>query len=188
MSLADADNNGQTDTKTGGFTNEYSAGSLAVKKEVTGNLGDTTKEFEVTVTFTKPTGKTISSTIRYTDGTAKTIAPSDWTNGTAEVVIYLKHDETVTFTNIPYGVTYTVEEGDYTAEADGGYDAATYVFSDETNKKIDTASDTVTITNNKSVGVDTGITLDSLPFVLILAVCAGAVVLFVVKRRRSVDF
>ena len=188
LSLADTDNNGQTDTKTGGFTNEYSAGSLAVKKEVTGNLGDTTKEFEVTVTFTKPTGKTISSTIRYTDGTAKTIAPADWKDGTAEVVIYLKHDETVTFTNIPYGVTYTVEEGDYTAEADGGYDAATYVFSDETNKKIDTASDTVTITNNKSVGVDTGITLDSLPFVLILAVCAGAVVLFVVKRRRSVDF
>ena len=47
---------------------------------------------------------------------------------------------------------------------------------------------TATITNNKSVDVDTGITLDSLPFVLILAVCAGAVVLFVIKRRNSVEF
>ena len=51
-----------------------------------------------------------------------------------------------------------------------------------------TPDDTVVFTNNKKVDVDTGITLDSLPFVLILAVCAGAVVLFVIKRRNSVEF
>ena len=50
------------------------------------------------------------------------------------------------------------------------------------------ASSTLTITNNKGGTPDTGITLDSLPFVLILAVCAGAVVLFVIKRRNSVEF
>lgn len=191
LSLTDNDNDGQTDVKTGGFTNEYSAGSLAVKKIVTGNLGDISKEFDVKVTFTKPEGKTVSSTISYVeDATTKTIAPADWkSDGTAEVTIALRNDETVTFTNIPYGVIYTVvEDAKYTQEANGGYDAATYAFSDETNKKIDSASDTVTITNNKSVEVDTGITLDSLPFVLILAVCAGAVVLFVIKRRNSVEF
>lgn len=191
LNLADANEDGITDCKTGGFTNEYSAGSLAVTKKVTGNLGDTTKAFDVKVTFSKPANTTVSSTISYVEGTTtKTIAPSNWkADGTAEVTISLKHDETVTFTNIPYGVTYTVvEDTKYIQEANGGYDAATYVFSDETNKKIDSASDTVTITNNKEVKVDTGITLDSLPFILILAVCAGAVVLFVIKRRRSVDF
>lgn len=191
LNLADKDQDGITDTKTGGFTNEYSAGSLAVTKNVTGNLGDIDKEFDVKVTFTKPTNKTVSSTISYLEGDEnKTIAPNAWkADGTTEVTISLHHGETVTFTNIPYGVTYTVvEDTKYTQEANGGYDAATYAFSDETNKKIDSASDTVTITNNKSVEVDTGITLDSLPFVLILAVCAGAVVLFVIKRRNSVEF
>ena len=53
---------------------------------------------------------------------------------------------------------------------------------------IDDALDKVAITNNKGGTPDTGITLDSLPFVLILAVCAGAVVLFVIKRRNSVEF
>lgn len=171
--------------KSNAFSNVYSAGTLAVKKLVTGNLGDQTKPFNVTVEFTAPSGKTVNEAITYIDdGVEKTIAKSDWKNGKASAEITLKHDETVTFTNIPYDVTYTVTESDYTSD---GYDTASYAFGDEA-KKIDSASDTVTITNNKSVTVDTGITLDSLPFILILAVCAGAAVLFVIKRRNSVEF
>lgn len=171
--------------KSGTFNNAYSAGSLLVKKTVTGNLGDQTKPFNVTVKFTAPEGKTVGESISYTDdGVGKTIATTDWENGVASADITLKHDETVTFTNIPYGVTYTVEEDDYTSD---GYKAAAYAY-DDSNKKIDSVSENVTITNEKSVTVDTGITLDSLPFVLILAVCAGAVVLFVIKRRNSAEF
>ncbi|MDD5864637.1 MAG: FctA domain-containing protein [Firmicutes bacterium] len=185
LNLADENQDGITDNKTGGFTNCYSAGSLSVKKEVTGNLGDQTKEFNVTVEFTAPEGKTVRSTISYQDGTeSKTIAPSAWVDGKASAEITLKHDETVTFTNIPYGVTYTVTEADYTTQEKGGYDAATYNYSD-TDKVINSDCDQVTVTNHKSVGVDTGVTLDSLPFILILAVCAGAAVLMVVKRRKT---
>lgn len=169
--------------KSGAFNNEYSAGSLSVTKNVTGIMGDRDKEFTVKVTFAAPAGDTVREAITYVDGTeTKTIA-AGWT-GSQEATITLKHGETVTFTNIPYGVTYTVEENNYTAD---GYDAASYDF-DDNNKKIDSASENVTITNNKGGTPDTGITLDTLPFVLILAVCAGAVVLFVIKRRRSVDF
>ncbi len=175
----------QTPAKSNTFSNVYSAGSLSVKKTVTGNLGDQTKPFTVTVEFTAPGGKTVGEAISYTDdAVGKTIATTDWKNGVASVDITLKHDETVTFTNIPYDVTYTVTEVDYTSD---GYKAAAYAY-DDSNKKIDSVSENVTITNEKSVTVDTGITLDSLPFVLILAVCAGAVVLFVIKRRNSVEF
>lgn len=176
-----------TGTKTAIFTNTYSAGSLSVTKNVTGIMGDREKEFTVKVTFNAPAGDTVREAITYRDGTVDNTIAANWT-GSKDVEITLKHGETVTFTNIPYGVTYDVVENNYTAEADGGYDAATYAFSDDTNKKIDSASDTVTITNNKGGTPDTGITLDSLPFVLILAVCAGAVVLFVIKRRNSVEF
>ena len=165
-----------------GFVNTYSAGSLAVTKNVTGNLGDRTKEFAVTVTFTAPGENVVNSTISYIeDGATKTITPS-WSGGTAFVRIALHHEETITFTNIPYGVTYTVEEDDYTSEAMGKYDEADYTFSD-TNKEIDSSSDTVTITNNKGTNVDTGVVLDSLPYILLIAVAVVGVVAFTAKKR-----
>lgn len=166
----------------------YSAGSLEVKKLVTGNLGDRDKEFNVTVTFTAPADKEVKSVISYTDGTAQTIATSAWKekdgSKQAEVTIALKHDETVTFTNIPYDVTYEVVEADYTSEANGKYDAAKYDFTD-TAKKIDSATDTVTITNNKGTGVDTGVVLDSLPYILLIAVAMVGVVAFTAKKRTT---
>ena len=176
--------------KSGSFDNTYSAGSLSVSKTVTGAFGDLNKYFDVKVTFTAPEGDTVKSDITYMVGTeTKTIEAGEtgW-SGSKEVTISLKSGDTITFDNIPYGVTYTVVENDYTSAENGGYDVPVYTYSDDANKKIDSDEDTVSITNNKGGDVDTGITLDSVPFILILAVCAGAVVLFVVKRRRSVDF
>lgn len=176
--------NGSNEKATA-VTNTYSAGTLAVDKKVTGNMGDRSKEFNVTVTFTAPEGKTVRSTIGYTDnGEGKTIAPEAWSGNTASASITLKHDETVTFENIPYGVTYTVVEDNY---QDEGYTTTTN-YSDDTNKKIDGASDTVTITNNKGAIVDTGITLDSLPYVLLLAVSLVGMAAFVMKKRAEREF
>ncbi len=173
--------------KSDEFTNTYSAGSLSVKKIVTGNLGDQTKDFKVTVTFTAPKNGDkfldVNEAITYVeDGETKTIA-AKWSDGTAKAEITLKHDETVTFTNIPYGVTYTVEEEDYTGD---GY-TATYDFSD-TAKNIDTAKDTVEITNDKNNTVDTGISVDSIPYIAMLGVVAiGGTGFLVSKKRRSED-
>lgn len=179
---------GEGKGKSGEFNNEYSAGSLSVKKTVTGIMGDQQKEFTVKVTFTAPEGDTVREAITYVDGTeTKTIAAGEGWTGSKEVEITLKHDETVTFTNIPYGVTYTVVENDYTAEADGGYDAASYNF-DDNNKKIDTASENVTITNNKDGEIDTGITMDSMPYILLLAVTCMGLFVFVSKKRMMREF
>lgn len=179
--------NTTSEGKSDEIENTYSAGALEVTKNVTGYLGDRDKDFNVTVTFTAPENKTVKSDITYTsnkkEGTTTISAGDGWT--TKEVNITLKHDETITFTNIPYGVTYTVVEADYTGE---GYDAATYEFGD-TNKKIDTASDAVTITNNKGGSAATGILLDNGLYVLILAgVAAAAGVFFVRRRRQREDF
>lgn len=169
--------------KSGEFNNVYSAGSLSVKKTVTGIMGDQKKEFTVKVTFTAPEGDTVREAITYVDGTeSKTIAAGNGWTGSKEVEITLKHGETVTFTNIPYGVTYTVVEDDYTAQNAGGYDAAVYNF-DDSNKKIDTASENVTITNNKGGVVDTGINMDSMPYILMLAVVFMGLFVFFSKKR-----
>ena len=175
---------GEDEAKSGEFNNEYSAGSLSVKKTVTGIMGDKEKEFTVRVTFNAPEGDSVREAITYTDGKeTKTIAAGEGWTGSKEVEITLKHDETVTFTNIPYGVTYTVVENNYTAEDDGGYDAASYNFEDN-NKKIDSASENVTITNNKDGEIDTGINMDSMPYILMLAVVFMGLFVFFSKKRK----
>lgn len=175
---------GENEAKSDQFSNEYSAGSLTVAKKVTGNMGDQSKDFTVTVEFTAPEGTTVKEAISYTDGTEhKTVAVSDWKNGKATAEITLRHDESVNFTNIPYGVTYTVTESDYTSD---GYDAAAYEFGDD-NKKIDSAEDKVTITNNKGTTVDTGVFLDSLPYIMLLAIVGVGATLFVSKKRRAFE-
>ena len=191
MSLVDADGDGQTDVKTGAFENTYSAGSLAVTKTVTGNMGDRDKYFAIKVTLTGEAGKTyqnpytVSGGSKLTDGTAAGTTTSISVDGKSHT-FYLKHGETFTIENLPYGVTYTVAEDNYTGEQDGGYSPADYTYSDSgTVKTVDTALETVTITNNKQATVDTGIVLDSLPYVLLLVLSIGGAVLFLLKRRSS---
>lgn len=188
-SIHTEDTTDATQKKSDNFENIYSAGKLEVKKTVTGNLGDKSKEFTVKVTFKAPEGKTVKEAIKYTDGTdEKTISVEAMADGTETVEIVLVHDETVIFTNIPYGVTYTVEENDYTKDADGNkdYDAAKY----DDNKSGTIGAETVstTIINNKETGVDTGISVDSIPYIAMLGVVAvGGAGVVVSKKRRSED-
>lgn len=185
---------GTNGTKGAAIENTYSAGSLEVTKEVTGNLGDKKKEFKATVTFTAPDDETVKSTISYVDDGEKTIEPGAWKKNDktgkveASVEITVKHDEVITFNNIPYGVTYIVKEDDYTKTAEGAkdYDKAEYTYSDEEGKVIDSAKDTVKITNNKGNDeIDTGVILDNAPYMLMLAVVAAGAMTLVIKKRRE---
>lgn len=175
-----------TGSKVTGITNKYDSGTLTVSKSVTGNMGDKTKEFAVTVTFTAPTDDTVRSTIKYTeDSTEKTVTFAEGST-TASATINLHDTESVTFTNIPAGVTYTVAESDYTKKADGEYDAAEYTYSDKEEKKISANdTDTVTVTNNKGVNVDTGIITDNAPYIAIIGVVAVCAVVFVARKKHS---
>ena len=172
------------DGKEDTITNTYGVGSLKVSKVVTGNLGDTTKKFDVTVTFTAEDGKVVSNDITYTGGTIE----AGW-EGSTEVVISLAHGEFVTFENIPEGVTYTVVEADYTQgelNGENAYDAPEYAFSDEAKAIAAADADTVEITNNKETDVDTGIVLDSMPYVVILAVACFGMFAMMTKKRYEV--
>ncbi|MEQ2365239.1 hypothetical protein WMO25_09045 [Coprococcus sp. CLA-AA-H190] len=120
---------GQNDKKVADIQNKYYAGSLNIKKTVTGNAGDKNELFQVTVTFKNESKANMNSDITYknfydVNGNPTTVAtPLGWTDevgisGTATthtsetntVSFYVKDGTTVTFNNIPYGVTYTVTE------------------------------------------------------------------------------
>ena len=170
---------GQATEKGGYFNNDYKFGQLEVSKVVTGNFGDKSKDFTVKVTFaapTAPTGLVLDNPISYTiDGGS----PVNVVGLTASFT--LKHGQKATFINIPYGATYTVAEdvySDYTT---------THVFSND-GKDMKGATETVVIKNNKTTEVDTGISLDSIPYILLLAGTILGLGVMVLRKRQNADF
>lgn len=158
--------------KSDKFANTYSAGTLKVSKTVAGNLGDKNKYFEFKVTLTGENGKTYGASYAVTGG-SKDDNPKSIVIG-QETTFMLKHGDTLSIANLPYNVTYTVTE---TADADY-----------ETTKTGDTgtisaAEQTAAFTNTKEGSIDTGVTTENLPYVLLIGfvVLAGAALL--IKRK-----
>lgn len=200
---------GTTDPKkkTTGFDNEYSAGKLTIEKTAIGNLADKDKEFNVDVVLTAPKNddesyKEVTSMVVWTDGLISGFWDnSGWEDNQVTKTFTLKDGETVTIENIPYGVAYSVVEHDYTAEADGAYEKAQYakdLTEDATkeNTKVEEKGVTgeitkelekVDIVNIKGTVVDTGILLDSAPYVLLLAI-AGVGAFAVATKKREEEF
>ena len=170
------------------FVNEYSAAPITISKTVTGNMGEQSRYFAIKINLTNPAGKTAPARYAITAGTSYTDQITEIVAG-EDNTVYLKHNETLTIENVPYGVTYTVVEDDYTA-APYSYDAAEYTGSDVTNNTVnglmDAADENVMITNNKGTDVDTGVALTSLPYIFTaLASLGGGAVVFATRKRKS---
>ena len=160
--------------KSDRFTNTYSAGALQITKAVTGNLGDREKYFPFTVTLTGERGVNYAETYAVIGGSCED-NPTAVRIGEA-VTVYLKADDTLTIPNLPYGVAYTVEEdtpSDYTVTCTG--DAGV----------IAAALQTAAFTNSKGGEPDTGISLDSLPYVPGLALAGVGAVALLCRRRAK---
>lgn len=164
------------------IVNTYSAGSLHVGKHVSGNLGNKTQKFNISVTFTAPVGQTVNSTITYGD---KTITPEMMKDGSETVQISLAAEDVMVFNNVPYGVTYRVQEDKYE-----GY-KTTYSNTEEgadyVEGTINARWTVADIFNEKEGSVDTGVILHSAPYVLLLVgVGAAAVAFLILKKHREV--
>lgn len=170
---------GQATEKGGSFKNDYKFGQLEVSKVVTGNFGDKSKDFTVKVTFaapTAPTGLVLDNPISYTIDGGSSVSVVGLTAS-----FTLKHGQKATFINIPYGATYTVAEDVYSDYS------TTHVFSND-GKDMKGAIETVVITNNKTTEVDTGISLDSIPYILLLAGTILGLGVMVLRKRQNADF
>lgn len=163
-------------SKTGEVDNYYDAGALNVSKTVTGNLGDKTMYFDFEIKLTGEQGKT------YADAYVVSGGSTDANNATSIPVddqfhpFKLKDGDTISIANLPYGVSYEVKE-----TAVDGY---------TTTKTGDTGSITgaeqsAAFTNDKAGAVDTGVMLDSLPYIMVLAFVAIAGVALISKKRYN---
>ena len=166
--------NADTGSKEESITNTYAAGALNVTKTVTGNLGDLQQDFHFTATFNAPENKVVKSTITYTVAGEAQDAPT-FTNGVCTVDFNLAHGETASFKNLPEGVTYTVTET--------AFEGYTTTKTGDTGTIADGVTSTAAFTNTKETNVDTGISLDSAPYFLMLAVAVFGMVALVSKKR-----
>lgn len=179
------------------FTNSYVTGDLAITKQVTGNMGDTTdKYFKFTVTLTGEDGKTYADSYAITGGSSAENPKSivfDETTGRA--TIYLKHGETVTIQDLPDGMKYQVVEDDYSGEqytttvnGKSGRDSGIITSDFASELTVTGEKETVSFENNKTDGsIDTGVYLDNLPYIIVFAGVLAAVAVLVIRRRRVDD-
>lgn len=173
-------------------------GSLKVSKAVVNANGTTTTpdaEFEFTATFAFPTGTNASTLGGIKAANGETVASVE--GGT--YTFKLKANENMKFTGVPVGTTITVKESaakNYKGSAEITINgtkltpvAATSYNTELTavnnNEKLGQKQNTVDVTNTYNDVPVTGIIMNTLPYVLMIALCGVALIAFVgFKRRR----
>jgi pilin isopeptide linkage protein len=114
----------------------------------------------------------------------------------------LKGGESITFDDLPVGMIFYVTEGNYSA--DGYVTTASYTggttgdkhensasFADMTvsgvqaKGTISSGTNTMTFTNKKDINPDTGISVDFIPYVVVMLLAVAGCVLFVCKKRSN---
>lgn len=171
-------------------------GSLNVTKAIEANGGtvDTSKMFDFTAKFTFPTGtdaKTLGG-VKDADGHAISIDE----NGT--YTFKLTANKNMKFTGVPVGTKINVTESatpNYKGSAKSVFNgqAQTDVVADKYNEAI-TVENTlgqkqnkVDVTNTYNYVPTTGIIMNTLPYVLMIALCGAALMAFVAFKRRRLQ-
>lgn len=168
------------------FDNTFKSGSFTVAKDVEGNMANENDEFEITVTLTST--KHIGTNVTLA-GT--TVTPNQWTNneGSYTCTSTLNYSEiggAKTFSDIPDGVTVSVVENTNGNKMNG------YTFDNTNGNKENNFSmnvadgdnnKAVVVKNTKGKEIATGITLDSMPYILMLAVVFMGLFVFFSKKR-----
>jgi len=149
---------------TAEITNTLTLEDLTVEKIVKGLFGDKEKKFSITV----------EALVGETSVISKTFS--------------LAHGESDVLEDVPVGAMIKVSEsdaGDYRKEFKFTPNDGTASSVTESTAFKFTGPGTITVTNTNNTIPDTGINLDTLPYVLILAAVAVIAVLVIVRRRRN---
>lgn len=149
--------------------------TLTVTKEVTGNFGDKTKLFVIIAKANGANIKRFSLKDKASDamenfviGTALTLTEMNPGQGYKVSAVYSYVDENGQTVSTPAMASQDGDDWNLTFGAD------TLV-----------QNGTITITNEKNTTPDTGVFVDSLPYILIIACVAGVAALFLIRRRKK---
>ena len=171
-------------------------GSLNVTKAIKANGGtvDADKDFDFTATFTFPKGTDATTLGGVKDADGHVISINE--NGTC--TFKLKANKNMKFTGVPVGTKINVTES-ATPNYKG---SAVSVFNGQSQPKVEAAKYNMALTVTNTLGqkqnkVDvtntydyvptTGIIMNTLPYVLMIALCGAALMAFVAFKRRRLQ-
>ena len=149
--------------------------ALKITKTVTGNFGDKNKEFQFSMKVDG--GNTFDLTV---NGTALAKgSQSDYT-------FSLKHGGSIEIKGIPVGKQIVLAEtnADKYGVKFGENDMITSGPRAVTIASL-TADTEITVENDRNTQPDTGVFVDSLPYILMIACVAGVAALFLIRRRKN---
>lgn len=181
--------------------------AITITKNVTGLMADTSKEFTFQVTGGKLGSNTGDDVV--------VIAPNNNQLSKHDTEFGMKNGDTATVLRIPLNAVFCVKEckdnaDDYKTTATGHTDEKGgkgkdrnfhyMLILDEDNKVVLMPCDekgnrkgnnltdlNIVVTNKCELPVDTGVLLDTLPYIVILAVVAGGVALLMLRKHRKED-
>jgi hypothetical protein len=174
-------------------------GSLKVSKAVINANGTTvtsTEQFTFTAAFAFPKGTDANTLGGIKDADGKPVTLEDGT-----YTFKLKANENMKFTGVPVGTTIGVKESaakNYKGSAEitingtkltpvaaTSYNTEFTVVNSQNSQKLGQKQNTVDVTNTYNDVPVTGIIMNTLPYVLMIALCGVALIAFVgFKRRR----
>ena len=174
-------------------------GSLKVSKAVINANGTTvtsTEQFTFTAAFAFPKGTDANTLGGIKDADGKPVTLEDGT-----YTFKLKANENMKFTGVPVGTTISVKESaakNYKGSAEitingtkltpvaaTSYNTEFTVVNSQNSQKLGQKQNTVDVTNTYNDVPVTGIIMNTLPYVLMIALCGVALIAFVgFKRRR----
>lgn len=171
------------------ITNTIKTNKLTIKKSVSGNFGDTSKDFSFKLT--DASGTAIANAKAAKEGT------SDGVNLTSDGTFTLKNSQSLVV-ELPYGATYQVVENDPKGTNDT-IDYTTSISVDDSGAATDanarkasspeggiTKDTTITYTNKRDVTPDVGVDLGgSAPYVAVVGGIGIAGVIWMVLKRRT---
>ena len=184
---------------------------LMVSKTVTGDFADVSKKFNFSVTVTIPElitdwNKPCTAYIVHADGTIS--ENNEFISG-EEIVITLKHGEWLAFTDLPVGSSYEVTEAaaegytpSYIITSEGGQQVingsapegqelntslvylSDYEEEDEEGEESEKANIVAFLNTFKHI-TPTGISVDNLPYVVMIAMAILALMGYVLVKSRA---
>lgn len=171
-------------------------GSLNVTKAIEANGGtvDTSKMFDFTATFNFPTGTDANTLGGVKDADGNTIA----INKAGTYTFKLKANKNMKFTGVPVGTKISVVESatpNYKGSAESVFngepqtkvEASKYDEAITVKNTLGQKQNKVDVTNTYNYVPTTGIIMNTLPYVLMIALCGAALMAFVAFKRRRLQ-
>lgn len=163
---------------------------LTISKTVTGLLGDQHRAF--TFQIVDKNGNAVALTESNIEKSVGNLTEEDkakvgLVNGGTDGKFTLVSGASITLKNLPSG-EYKVKEDAVTGyETSWKLGDANAVDGVEASVAVQGTAQTIAFTNHATLKPDTGVLLDTLPYIVILAVVAGGVALLMLRKRRKED-